>query len=127
MSWNHSGILTIMVIASIAFGAASESPAGVIRQNDRVFIVDRTGERWGVTQAVSIGFDPRGFQFGIGRNAIRPLDASSLAKSHANLRPSERVIGIANASDAHAYVIRKLTRHEIANTRIGDEPIAAAY
>jgi hypothetical protein len=118
---------TVALIALVGIVLAVQSPADVIRQDNRVFIVDRTGERWDVTQAASIGFDPHGFQFGIGRNAIRPLDESHLQDNPLVLDPGERFIGVENASEAHAYVIRKLTRHEIANTRIGDQPIAAAY
>ena len=125
---NRTKIIGIVAIVGLlAFALAVQSPADVIRQDDRVFIVDRTGERWDVTQAVSIGFDPHGFQFGIGRNAIRPLDESHLRDNPLVLDPGERVIGVENDNEAHAYVIRKLTRHEIANTRIGDKPIAAAY
>ena len=119
------GIVAIVGLVGIAL--AVQSPGDVIRQNDRVFIVDRTGERWDVTQAASIGFDPHGFQFGIGRDAIRPLDESHLRDNPLVLDPGERIIGVENDNEAHAYVIRKLTRHEIANTRIGDQPIAAAY
>lgn len=119
------GIVAIVGLVGIAL--AVQSPADVIRQDDRVFIVDRTGERWDVTQAVSIGFDPHGFQFGIGRNAIRPLDESHLQDNPLVLDPGERIIGVENDNEAHAYVIRKLTRHEIANTRLGEKPIAAAY
>jgi hypothetical protein len=125
---NRTKIIGIVaIIGLLGASLAVQSPADVIRQDDRVFIVDRTGEHWDVTQAVSIGFDPHDFQFGIGRNAIRPLDESHLRDNALVLDPGERVIGVENDNEAHAYVIRKLTRHEIANTRIGGEPIAAAY
>jgi hypothetical protein len=125
---NRTKIIGIFaIIGLLGASLAVQSPADVIRQDDRVFIVDRTGEHWDVTQAVSIGFDPHDFQFGIGRNAIRPLDESHLRDNALVLDPGERVIGVENDNEAHAYVIRKLTRHEIANTRIGGEPIAAAY
>ncbi len=101
--------------------------AGVIKEGDSTFIVDRTGERWDVTQAVSIGFKPIGFQFGIGRNAIWPLDESYLEEGSDYSDDKARVIGVENGTDAHAYVVRTLTLHEIANTRLGDTPIAAAY
>jgi hypothetical protein len=99
----------------------------VVREGDRILIVDRTGERWDVTQAASLGFKPRGFQYGIGRDAIRSLDDSSLADTATGLDAGARVIGVANGPDAHAYVVRRLTRHEIANTALNDTPIAAAY
>ena len=127
MKSQHS-ILAVMA-ALILVGLASlwVGWAGVAREGDRVFIVDRTGERWDVTQAASLGFNPHGFQFGIGREAIRPLDESSLAEEAPGLDADVRVIGVENGPDAHAYVVRKLTRHEIANTELNDTPIAAAY
>ena len=100
---------------------------GVVNEGERVLIVDRTGERWDITQAVSLGFEPDGFQFGIGRNAIRPLDASHLTAKNPLLDGGTRVIGVEKDLEAHAYAVRKLTRHEIANTELADTPIAAAY
>ena len=101
--------------------------AGVVREGERLYIVDRYGERWDVTQAAALGFNPHGFQYGIGRNTIRPLDDSSLAETAPGLHDDARVIGVENGPEAHAYVVRKLTRHEIANTELNDTPIAAAY
>lgn len=111
----------------IALGSQYAGWAGIAREGERILLVDRTGERWDITQAVSIGFHPDGFQFGIGRDAIRPLDASNLTTSAPELDEDTRVIGVENGPAAHAYVVRKLTRHEIANTALGDTPIAAAY
>jgi hypothetical protein len=42
----------------------------------QIIIVNRTGERWDISQAVSIGFDPKKFEFGIGRHAFHPLKES---------------------------------------------------
>ena len=114
-------------LALAGLGSAWGGWAGVVREGDRILIVDRTGERWDVTQAASLGFKPRGFQYGIGRDAIRPLDDSSLADTAPSLDDDTRVLGVANGPDAHAYVVRRLTRHEIANTALNDTPIAAAY
>jgi hypothetical protein len=121
--------LTLLLVSVLAFAQASitNGAAHVLHRGDQIFIVDRTGEQWDVTQAVSLGFDPRGFQFGIGREAIRPLDESSLDDRAAPHDAGARVIGVANGSHAHAYAVRRLTRHEIANTRLGPAPIAAAY
>ena len=119
--------IAIGIILLIGFGMASLCTAGVYRDDDRTYLLDRTGESWDITQAVSLGFDPHGFQFGIGRNAIRSLDSPDLDKSGKELSLRERVIGVENGADAHAYVVRKLTRHEIANSQLGETPIAAAY
>jgi hypothetical protein len=120
-------LLAAAALALAGLGSAWGGWAGVVREGDRILIVDRTGERWDVTQAASLGFKPRGFQYGIGRDAIRPLDDSSLADTAPSLDDDTRVLGVANGPDAHAYVVRRLTRHEIANTALNDTPIAAAY
>lgn len=117
-------LFAMAIIAVIGFGSAW---AGVVREGERVYLVDRTGERWDVTQAAAIGFHPQGFQYGIGRDAIRPLDESRLTAGPPAIDGDTRVIGVENGPDAHAYVVRTLTRHEIANTELNDTPIAAAY
>jgi hypothetical protein len=119
--------LSSLFILSFSLSVVFDAAAVVVRADDKVYIVDRTGERWDITQAVSIGFDPRGFQFGIGRDSIRPLDASDLDDNVLAVDSQTRVIGVSNGPEAHAYVVRTLTRHEIANTHIGEVPIAAAY
>jgi hypothetical protein len=111
----------------IGIGVARFPTAGETSTDESVYIIDRTGERWEITQAVSLGFNADGFQFGIGRDAIRPLDDSSLNDKTSALDAKTRVIGVENGPEAHAYVVRKLTLHEIANTRLGEAPIAAAY
>lgn len=116
-----------LLFAIIGIMLVVTGTTGVVKQNERIWLVDRTGERWDITQAVALGFAPQGFQFGIGRNAIRPLDDASLRSDEPDLDDRTRVIGVRNGPDAHAYVVRKLTRHEIANTTLGDMPIAAAY
>ncbi len=120
-------LLAAAALAGVTLGGVWGIWAGVVREGQSVFIVDRTGERWDVTQAATLGFDPYGFQYGIGRDAIRPLDDSRLADGKAELDADTRVIGARNGPDAHAYVGRTRTRHEIANTDLGDTPIAAAY
>ncbi len=116
-----------LLVAMVGIMLAVTGTTGVVKEDERIWLVDRTGERWDITQAVTLGFEPQGFQFGIGRNAIRPLDDTSLRSGERDLHDATRVIGVRNGPDAHAYVVRKLTRHEIANTTLGDTPIAAAY
>ena len=117
----------LLATVAVLMFAAFHGDSGVIEEDDKTFLVDRTGERWNITDAVSIGFKPGGFEFGIGRNAIVPLDESKLEANSRYADAGARVIGVENGSDAHAYVVWKLARHEIANTRLGETPIAAAY
>jgi len=105
----------------------SPSDAVVVKQGAKTVLVDRTGERWDISQAVSIGYDPARFEFGIGRYAFQALDDSHWVPDTSSLSSRMRVIGIAGDGNAHAYSVRKLTRHEIANTFLGEHAIVAGY
>jgi hypothetical protein len=119
-------VMTIL-LGAIVTVALSQSFSKVIEEKGKTYIVDRHGERWDVTQALSIGFVPQRFQHGIGRNAFTPLDDSQFSQDNAQVRRNTRVIGIAQGSRANAYAVSKLLRHEVANSFIGEKPIAAAY
>ena len=117
-------ILFLCLAYFITSGTAFSS---VVREADKIYIVDRTGERWDVTQAKSIGFDPHGFQYGIGREAFTPLDESYLSDDTFFVSSGLRVIGVTGGTEAQAYSVPKLRRHEIANTTIDSKPIAVGY
>lgn len=119
-----SKIILLVLILGIAL---SQAFSRVIEEKGKTYIVDRHGERWDVTQALSIGFEPHRFQHGIGRNAFTPLDDSQFSRGNAGVGHNERVIGITEGEHANAYAVSKLWRHEVANSFIGDRPIAAAY
>jgi hypothetical protein len=119
-----SKIILLVLILGIAL---SQAFSRVIEEKGKTYIVDRHGERWDVTQARSIGFAPHRFEHGIGRNAFTPLDDSQFSRDNAGVRRNERVIGITEGEHANAYSVSKLWRHEVANSFIGDRPIAAAY
>ena len=120
-------ILKTILLGLILAIDLSQAFSRVIEENGHTYIVDRHGERWDVTQAVSIGFEPHRFQHGIGRDAFTPLDDSQFSRDKAGVRRDERVIGIAEGQHANAYAVSKLWRHEVANSFVGDRPIAAAY
>jgi len=103
------------------------SAAIVFQEGSKTYIEDQIGERWDVTQAMSIGFKPEGFQYGIGKNAFTPLDDSQQSSDTASFSGNPRIIGIADGHEARAYSIPKLRYHEIANTRLGTKPIVAGY
>ncbi|TET88072.1 MAG: DUF3179 domain-containing protein [Desulfobacteraceae bacterium] len=117
-------ILFLCLAYFITSGTAFSS---VLREADKIYIVDQTGERWDVTQAKSIGFDPHRFQYGIGREAFTPLDESYLSDDTFFVSRGLRVIGVTVGTEAHAYSVPKLRRHEIANTTIDSRPIAVGY
>jgi hypothetical protein len=111
-------LLAAIGLAACAHGANKEGEE---------HITDRTGERWDVSQAVQLGFHPDRFQYGIGRHAFTTLDDSDLSSDTSSVPAFERVIGVASEGAAHAYSVSKLRRHEIANTNLGDAPIAVGY
>ena len=128
MSRNKISVVAISItIYSIAMIASGLAFSRTIEENGKSYIVDLHGERWDVTQAKSIGFDPARFRHGIGRNAFTPLDDSHLKENSPDVSNRTRVIGISDGKEARAYSIPRLYRHEVANSHIGDEPIAAAY
>lgn len=123
-----TGLIPLAGMALLLF-ARTALGAPVHEADGKTFIVDQQGVRWEITQAMGLGFRPEGFQFGIGRDAIRPLDGRHLKSDDGELPAKARIIGIATegGGSAHAYSVERLTRHEIANTLLGEVPIAAAY
>ena len=115
-------LLGIMYVATHKFGSSA-----VVKEAGKTYIVDRTGERWDVTQAVSMGFDPEGFEFGLGRNAFTPLDDSFLTDDTSKVAKNTRVIGVTDGSQAQAYTIGRLLGHEVANTNLGSAPVVVSY
>ncbi len=117
----------IFILFSVFFLVCSASFAQVIQKDGKTFIEDRTGEKWDITQAVSIGFKPNNFEFGLGRNAFSPLDDSLLQDATENISRRLRILGVPGENETKAFAVNKLRGHEIANSRIDNKPIAAAY
>ena len=116
----------VIIITSFFFFQTGTAYSYVSQVKNKTYFVDQTGEKWDVTQAKSIGFDPHSFQYGIGKNAFTTLNDFHLKDNASSLKDS-RVIGIANESESQAYSISKLRSHEIANTTLGSNPIAVGY
>ncbi len=119
-------VFSILLFGLLYLILSAPAFSRMIRDGDKTFIVDMHGERWDVTQALSIGFEPGRFRHGIGRNAFTPLDDSSMSEDTSNAR-NQRVIGVSDGKDAKAYSVSKLYRHETANSFLGDAPITTAY
>jgi hypothetical protein len=111
----------------MAWNLTEMAAATVVEAGNNIYLIDRTGERWDITQARSIGFDPEGFEFGIGRNAFRPLTDSDWQPDPNGRRPKMPLIGISAGDESHAYSIEKLRYHETANTMLGARAILVAY
>ncbi len=121
-------LFSLFIIVGIMCLIVSDAEAIYVeRDGDKTYIVDREGERWDITQAKSLGFIGERFDYGLGRNAFTPLDDSYIADNPRWVYGGLRVIGITDGSEAKAYSISKLKRHEIANSMIGSVPIAVAH
>ena len=118
---------TIFMLLGVFFLTCTVSFSEVIRKNGKIYIKDRQGEKWEITQAVSIGFRPHNFQFGLGRNAFSALDDSHLSTAAKRTARRLRILGVQGKNESKAFSIKKLKGHEIANSYIGNTPIAAAY
>ena len=121
-------LLTISLFLLVFYILGTFSSAAfVFKEGGKTYIEDQTGDRWDVTQAMSIGFKPEGFQYGIGKNAFTPIDDTHMSNDTSSFSGNPRIIGVAEGPEARAYSISKLRYHEIANTRLGEKPIVAGY
>jgi len=116
-----------LILVLFYFATHETGSSVVLKDAEKIYIVDRTGERWDVTQAVSLGFDPDGFEFGLGKDAFTPLDDSLLTKDTSDVSNNMRVIGLTDGSSAQAYTIERLWAHEVSNSDIGNGPVAVTY
>lgn len=121
------GILVVTLATILLLAAAMVTRGKVIREGEKSYIIDVTGEKWDVTQAVTLGFDPRGFQYGIGKNAFTPLDDTHLTDGNENIPAYMRVIGVSDGKSKKAYSVGRLSRHEISNSGLGPDKVAVAY
>lgn len=119
-------IIILISCMILAVGIGLSQAARVIHKDDRVYLLDQTGVQWDVTQARSLGFKPENFQYGIGKHAFETLDDNHLRDASPS-PGNTRVIGIAEGDLAQAYSVPKLRYHEIANTHLGEEPLAVGY
>ena len=122
-----AGNTAMMIITALLWTASVCSGAWVVTRGDRVYIEDRTGERWDVTQSQKLGFVPQRFQYGIGKNAFTPLRDEDFGDEQLPGFSNIRIIGISIDDNAHVYAVSRLRNHEIANTIIAGRAIVAGY
>ena len=97
-----------------------------------IYIVDQLGRRWHITHAVKkYGFDPKGFEHGIGANAIKPiLDPEFLHpgdSDYPGVRNREPIIGTVINGSVRAYPLSFLIVHEIVDEKFDSTYVAVAY
>jgi hypothetical protein len=109
-------------------------------------LLRRTGARawlWGrgrVDDPASEWFDitgtplePGQFQYGVGKDRIRAIDAPRFAAIDApelaedHIEHDTRVIGFVHNGEAKAYPLFILNRHELVNDRVGGKPVTVGW
>ena len=127
------GLINIVgIIGCSSLTSSGPSRATLNEEDEKIFIVDRTGKKWDVTHAKeNYDMEPSEFQFGLGPNAITPIQNAKMLSLGEEGYPhdSERflILGTTLNGDTRAYPISELTRHEIADEKIGLVYVAVAY
>lgn len=116
-------ITGVLVIFISTFSVATV----VIRGDGQAYILDRTGVRWLMTQAETLGFRLERFLFGIGKDAYVPLDDKYFSDPGVDIFDGLRVIGLADGDEAKAYSIPRISRHEVVNSSINEKPVAVIF
>ncbi|GAB4372943.1 MAG: hypothetical protein Kow0042_16530 [Calditrichia bacterium] len=129
--------LITLLIFSFHFGCSSGFNQGseefsVEQDQDKIFLIDRTGKQWDITHAVrTYKMDPNRFQYGLGPFAIRPILQPEFLNPGDPGYPDEDatflVIGANLNGVVRAYPISVLNNHEIADDQFGDAHVAVAY
>jgi hypothetical protein len=125
-------IKTILFLFSaiIMFGCVevdNTAYSQVVKEGPTTYIVDRSGYKWDVTQAVSLGFKPEQFQYGMGKDYFTPLDDTYLSEGSDRISGNLRIIGVEDGTHSKAYSVPRLSYHEISNSTLGDKPVAVGY
>lgn len=125
-------ILALAILAGSCESPGEPGPERVIRENGKIFIVDRVGQQWDVTSAEEkYGMIADEFQFGIGKNAIRPISDPQFIHSGISSFPDTDatflVMGVSLNGDDRAYPIDVMSRHEVVTEKFDDAHVSVAY
>lgn len=99
---------------------------------DQIYITDRTGFRWNITDAVEVyNFLPENFAYGIGPFAIKPFtNPQFLLPGEAGYpqdNATDLLLGLDVANESRAYPLSVLRYPEVVNDRIDNRPIASCF
>jgi hypothetical protein len=128
-------VLAIAAAALVIAACSDDRPAGpaaYLEQDSRHLIEDQTGKRWDVTHARNAyGFQPSLFRYGLGPEAIRPINNPNMLLPGEPGYPAPKstrvLIGVALGDAVRAYPLDVLGWHEVVNERFGDAYLAVGY
>jgi hypothetical protein len=127
--------LTLYNCESTTFSSTrNDSAPPVIDEEEKIYIVDRTGKQWDITHAVRFfNFEANKFQSGSGPFAIKPiLDPKMLSPGDPgypapDAKIPNQVIGTTIKGESRAYPLEFLELHEIANDSFGNIHVAVGF
>ncbi len=134
--------LMVLLFSLLVYGCESttysstrnDSSPPVIDEEEKIYIVDRTGKQWDITHAVNVyNFNPDRFDHGLGPYVLKPiLNPKMLSPGDPGYPPPDvrfpsHVIGTTIKKDTRAYPLDALLIHEIANDRFGDIFVAVGF
>lgn len=132
---NRYYILIFSVLAALALftncqkAATGPNEVQVDKRDGGITIVDAEGVKWDVTHAEErYGMQAGQFQYGLGPNAITPLNNPQFYspgdKDYPKNTDTFMILGVSIDGDSRAYPMVILSRHEVINDVFGDEPVA---
>ncbi len=125
--------INLITLAIIGLLACEQGGGTDPSQSDSsIVIVDRTGKEWDITHAVErYGMDKDKFNYGLGPNAITPVNFPEILEPGEEGYPDEtssmKIIGLDINGDVRAYPITPLAAHEVVNDSLGGSFIAVTY
>ncbi len=125
-------LIFILLFNSCELTNPGNETATVVRQGDKVYIIDRTEKKWDVTHAVDeYNFNANAFQYGLGPFAIQPIQNPQMISpgeaGYPDNNNTTQIIGTTLNNDTRAYPLNILSRHEMVNEKFGNLHVAVGY
>lgn len=122
----------MLIIFSCEYTEITAIETDVVRENEKIYIVDITNKKWDITHAVEVyNFKAEYFNHGIGPYAITPINNPDMISPGETGYPGSnetmQIIGTTLYNSTRAYPLNVLTRHEIVNEKFVNNPIAIGY
>ena len=121
--------LFILSLGLLAQACQTTTPTDskVQYEGDSVFLTDRTGEKWNITDAVEkYEMIPENFHYGLGRNAFVPINNPEPLSSPPN-GGDPFVFGASFNGIDRAYSRQSLLQHETVNDLFQGKPVLVVY
>lgn len=125
-------LLAVVLLSSCESYLPELAPPEIDQVEDRIYITDKTGKSWDITDAVQIhGMDAEKFTAGFGPDAIQPINEPAMIEHGDKRYPGAdeefSVIGFALEGEARAYRISDLNKHEVVNEEIEGHKLLVAW